>query len=128
MAKTKIIFYEDENGEVPVLEWLQALLKQNRKAYANCVTRIQQLADSGHELRRPAADYLQDGIYELRAKHVNVQYRILYFFQGQNIAILAQAIVKEQSAVPKVEIDRALRRKQRFESNPDQHTYITEIE
>lgn len=80
MAKTKIIFYEDENGEVPVLKGLQALLKQNRKAYANCVTRIQQLADSGHELRRPAADYLQDGIYELRAKHVNVQYRILYFF------------------------------------------------
>ncbi len=40
-----------------------------------------------------APDYLRDGIYELRAKHIHVQYRILYFFDGQNIAILAHAII-----------------------------------
>ena len=56
------------------------------------------LAESGYELRRPAADYLQDGIYELRAKHRNRQYRILYFFHGQNLAILAHAITKEQNS------------------------------
>ena len=68
------------------------LLKENRKGYANCVVRIQQLAASGYDLRHPAVDYLTDGIYELRAKHIRVQYRILYFFSGQNIAILAHAI------------------------------------
>ncbi|MEH1871881.1 type II toxin-antitoxin system RelE/ParE family toxin [Nostoc sp.] len=41
---------------------------------------MEQLAEYGFELRRPAADLLRDGIYELRAKHVRVQYRILYFF------------------------------------------------
>jgi hypothetical protein len=126
MPQTKVVFYQEEDGEVPVLEWLQALLKQDRKAYTNCVARIQQLADAGHELRRPAADYLQDGIYELRAKRVNVQYRILYFFQGQNIAILAQAITKAQSAVPQAEIERALYRKRLFEMSPNSHTYIME--
>jgi phage-related protein len=128
MPTTKIIFYQEEDGEVPVLEWLRVLIKQDRKAYANCVARIQQLADAGHELRRPAADYLRDGIYELRAKHINVQYRILYFFQGQNVAILAQAIIKPQSAVPNVEIDRAIRRKQLFEIDPSRHTHIMEID
>ncbi len=128
MPKTKVVFYQEEDGEVPVLEWLQALLKHDRKAYANCVARIQQLADVGHELRRPAADYLQDGIYELRAKHINVQYRILYFFQGQNVAILAQAMIKAQSAVPRTEIERALYRKRLFELSPNLHTYIMETD
>jgi hypothetical protein len=128
MPKTKIIFYQEEDGEVPVLEWLQVLIKQDRKAYANCVARIQQLAEVGHELRRPGSDYLRDGIYELRAKHINVQYRILYFFQGQNVAILAQATIKPQSAVPNVEIDRAIRRKQLFEIDPSRHTHTMEID
>ena len=104
------------------------LVKQNRKGYANCVARIQQLAANGYELRRPAADYLTDGIYELRAKHIRVQYRILYFFHGQNVAILAHAITKEEEAVPAIDIERAQERKRLFEENPEAHTYTEEEE
>lgn len=86
------------------------------------------LAEAGYELRRPAADYLQDGIYELRAKHRNIQYRILYFFHGQNLAILAHAITKEQAAVPAIDIERAIKRKHSFEANPESHTYVEEQE
>lgn len=128
VPETQVIFYLDDNGDVPVLEWLKKLLKEDRKGYANCVARIKQLAASGYELRRPAADYLQDGIYELRAKHVRVQYRILYFFSGQNAAILAHAITKEEAAVPEIDIERAIKRKHRFEENPEAHTYIEEEE
>jgi phage-related protein len=67
-----------------------------------------------HELRRPAADFLRNGIYELRAKHQNVQYRILYFFHSQNVAILAHAITKGGPAVPDSDIDRAIARKRFF--------------
>ena len=128
MPQTQVVFYQETDGEIPVLEWLTRLVKQNRKGYANCVARIGQLAASGYELRRPAADYLTDGIYELRAKHIRVQYRILYFFSGQNVAILAHAITKEQEAVPAIEIERALRRKRLFEENPEAHTYVEEEE
>ncbi len=128
MPETQVVFYQDEDREVPVLEWLKELLKQNRKGYANCVARIQQLAAVGYELRRPAADYLRDGIYELRAKHIRVQYRILYFFQGQNVAILAHAITKEEEAVPAIDIERAIQRKRLFEDNPEAHTYVEEEE
>lgn len=128
MTETRIIFYQDELGEAPVLDWLKVLLKKDRKGYANCVARIQQLASSGYELRRPAADYLDNGIYELRAKHIHVQYRILYFFYGQNVAILAHAITKNTDQVPVVEIERAMKRKQLFEKNPKIHTYVEEVE
>jgi phage-related protein len=128
MPQTQVVFYQETDGEVPVLEWLTRLVKQNRKGYANCVARIGQLAASGYELRRPAADYLTDGIYELRAKHIRVQYRILYFFSGQNVAILAHAITKEEEAVPAIDIERALRRKRLFEENPAAYTYVEEEE
>jgi phage-related protein len=128
MPETQVIFYQEKDGEVPVLEWLMQLVKQNRKGYANCVAQIKQLATNGYELRRPAADYLTEGIYELRAKHIHVQYRILYFFSGQNVAILAHAIIKEQDAVPAIDIERALRRKHLFIKNPDIHTYTEEEE
>jgi hypothetical protein len=124
VPETLVVFYQEENGEVPVLEWLTLLLKENRKGYANCVARIKQLAASGYELRRPTSDYLRDGIYELRAKHLRVQYRILYFFHGQNVAILAHAITKEESAVPLIDIERAITRKLLFEGNPEVHTYV----
>jgi phage-related protein len=128
VPKARIVFFQDEAGKVPVLEWLKSLLKQDQKGYANCVVRIQQLASTGYELRRPAADYLQDGIYELRAKHVRVQYRILYFFYGQNVAILTHAITKDTNQVPATKIERAIKRKQLFEGNPETYTYLEDIE
>ena len=128
MPETTVVFYQDQGGKAPVLEWLKALLKQDRKGYANCVARIQQLAIAGHELRRPAADYLRDGVYELRAKHVRVQYRILYFFSGQNVAVLVHAITKDEDQVPDAEIERAIKRKVEFEANTAIHTYTEETE
>jgi phage-related protein len=128
VPETHVVFYQGQDGEIPVLEWLKQLLKQDRKGYANCVARIKQLADNGYELRRPAADYLGDDIYELRAKHVRVQYRILYFFHGRNIAILAHAITKEEAAIPDIDIERAIERKRLFVENPETHTYVEEEE
>ena len=127
MPETKLVFYMD-SWKVPVLEWLNDLRRTDVKAYAQCFVRIEQLAASGFELRRPAADILRDGIYELRAKKGRVQYRILYFFHGRNIAILAHAIVKQGDVVPNVDIDRAIRRKRDFVSDPDSHTFVEILE
>ena len=100
MPKTSILLYQEKEGDSPIVDWLCELKKTNRNGFAQCVGRISQLESTGYELRRPSADYLQDGIYELRAKHLKVQYRIFYFFHGQNVAILSHGIIKEQSAVP----------------------------
>jgi phage-related protein len=124
---TSILFYQEKEGDAPVIGWLEELKKKNRKGFAKCVARIRQLNSIGHELRRPAADYLQDGIYELRAKDINTQYRILYFFNGKDIAVLNHLIIKKTSVVPKKDIELAIKRKKKFEQNPEKHTYRGEI-
>ena len=125
MPQTSLVFYQEDNGEVPVLEWLRELRHRDRKGYAKCVAQMRLLAAFGHELRRPHVDYLRDSIYELRTKSGRVNYRILYFFHGQNIAILAHALTKK-GKVPDVEINRAIRRKQAFEQDADRHGYEEE--
>src|SRR3954468_13432413 len=122
MPRTRVVFFEDENGKAPVLEWLLQLREFDTIGWTNCRARIVLLTEFGHELRRPAADYLRDGIYELRAKHGHVQYRMLYFFHGRNVAILAHAISKKDE-IATVEIERALKRKKDFEIDPKKHTY-----
>lgn len=122
MPKTDVLFYQDADGCAPVVEWLEQLRSMDSAAYTKCVAVIERLEESGFELRRPTADMLRDGIRELRAKKGHVNYRILYFFHGKNVAILAHAITKED-VVPAVDIDRAVARKAAFEVNPKKHTY-----
>jgi phage-related protein len=122
VPQTQVIFFRDTDRSAPVVEWLESLSRENQKAWASCRVRIELLRQFGHELRRPTADFLRDGIYELRAKQGHVQYRILYFFHGRNVAILAHSLTKEDE-IPAVDIERALKRKRLFESNPQRHTY-----
>ena len=125
MSRTTVVFYREPDGEAPVLEWLRKLRKTNRRAYETCVAAVERLTAFGHELRRPLADLLRDGIYEPRIRRGRVNYRILYFFHGRDLAILGHAIIKED-VVPEAEIERCLRRRRAFESNPQAHTYSEE--
>lgn len=123
MPHTRVVFYQEEPGNAPVVSWLMKLKHSDPKGWLNCRTRIEQLATFGHDLRRPASDMLREGIRELRARHLKVQYRILYFFVGQNVAILAHAIIKGGLEVGPEEIEKALVRKSKFLKNPKAHTY-----
>ena len=125
MPETRVHFYCEEGGTAPVMEWLVELSKKNRKAAEKCLVRIETLRQMGYELRRPIADILRDGIHELRVRDGTVQYRILYFYHGKNVAILAHALTKEKTIPPGV-IDEAVRRKERFERTPEKHTYREE--
>lgn len=119
MPETQVVFYREDDGAVPVLEWLDGL---PRDALIKCRVKLARLGELGHELRRPEADYLRDGIYELRVRSQRVNYRLLYFFHGSMIAVLSHGIVKERRVPPK-EIDIAIRRKQAFAKTPLTHTY-----
>ena len=119
MARTLVVFYKDGEGNVPVLEWLDAL---PAKIQDKCVVKIERLRELGHELRRPEADLLRNGIYELRVGREGMNYRILYFFHGRVAAVLAHGLTKERE-VPSKDIERALERKRLFEEDPAGHTY-----
>jgi phage-related protein len=122
MPSTQVLFFQELDGTAPVLEWLRELKKKDRRGFAKCIALVDRLREAGHELRRPTADLLGDGIYELRGRVGNVNYRLLYFFHGRNLAVLAHSLTKE-AAIPEADLDRALRRKAAFEEAPEAHTY-----
>ena len=119
MPRTRVVLYREEDGSCPFLDWFSELpAKVQDKSYL----RMERLREMGHELRRPEADFLRDGIYELRVSLRGVHYRILYFFHGTVAAVVTHGLVKER-AVPSKEIDRALERRNRFEASPRRYTY-----
>jgi phage-related protein len=115
-----IVFFRDADGSTPFLDWFDCLPE---RAKVQCRARLELLAEQGHQLRRPAADYLRDGIYELRAKADRVQYRMLYFFHRRVAVVISHGITKQESSVPPIEIRRAQRRKQAFDADPQRHTH-----
>ena len=118
MPETNIILFAEVDGTCPVIGWLDGLPP---KVQDKCIVRIERLAKMGHELRRPEADYLRDGIYELRVRHMNVHYRMLYFFHGKQ-AVITHGMVKE-GKVPEQDIKVAKEHKNLFDNDPSTHTY-----
>ena len=80
MPLTTVVFFCEGNGVCPLLVWLDGLVA---KVQDKCIVKIERLTELGHELRRPEADFLRDGIYELRISHQSVNYRMLYFFHQE---------------------------------------------
>jgi hypothetical protein len=122
MARVRVVLYQEDDGSVPLLAWLDGL---KAKAVAKCRVKIERLAEFGNALRRPEADFLRDGIYELRVGLRGINYRMLYFFHGRTAAVLSHGLVKGR-VVPSKEIDRAVERKRKFEEAPEKHTYREE--
>lgn len=51
MPRTDVVFYQEAEGDVPVLDWLKRLRRSDQRAYAKCIASIERLAEFGHELR-----------------------------------------------------------------------------
>lgn len=118
MPTAQVVFFAEDDGAVPALEWLDGVPDKVRDKF---IVRIERLADCGSSLRRPEADILRDGVYELRVKHMRVNYRILYFFQGPR-AVLSHGLTKEDR-IPDADIDRAIARKRAFVLDPERHMH-----
>ena len=117
MPKTDVLLFAESNGSIPFIEWLDGLPS---KVQDKCIVRIERLKALGHELRRPEADYLRDGIYELRICHRNIHYRVLYFFNKKKV-VISHGLIKE-SDLPDGEIHLAIRRKEHYSEKPQTHT------
>jgi len=104
MAKFEVIFYEKENGDVPVEDFLISL---DRKMRVKISSIIGVLQEYGTCLREPYSKHLEDGIFELRGKSGNNISRVLYFFCHDGKIILTNGFVKKTQKTPKAEIERA---------------------
>lgn len=72
----EIIFYDKEDGKVPVEEFLNSL---SPKLLAKTLKNMDLLEKFGNNLREPFSKKLVDGIFELRTKQSSDITRILYF-------------------------------------------------
>ncbi|HUW19883.1 MAG TPA: type II toxin-antitoxin system RelE/ParE family toxin [Sedimentisphaerales bacterium] len=73
MPRTRIVIYEEDDGQVPLLDWLDGLPP---KIQDKCTAIVELLEERGYELRRPHCDSLKHGIRELRVRHGSVHYRV----------------------------------------------------
>jgi hypothetical protein len=120
MPHTRVVFYAERNVS-PFLSWMDRV---DAGVQDKLVARIELLEARGHELRRPHADTLRDGIHELRVVSQRVNYRVLYFFDGR-AAVISHGLTKV-GAVPPREIELAIERRRRFAVAPEKHTYQEE--
>lgn len=118
MPETNVVLFAEADGTCPLIEWLDGLPP---KVQDKCIVRMERLAEMGYELRRPEADSLRDGIYELRASYQGVHYRVLYFFHGKQ-AVISHGLVKKDR-VPLNNIELAIKRRGQFSADPLAHSY-----
>jgi phage-related protein len=113
-------FYQKENGEVPVREFLLSLPPKMR---AKAFSEIELLKIHGPELREPYTKPVKGknnkGIYELRIKFSSDISRIFYFTYRESIFILLHGFIKKTNKTPVREIDRAIRYKEDYERRCD---------
>ena len=119
MPTRNVVFFRDTDGCVPFIDWFRGL---PAKAQEKCLARLERLALLGHELRRPEADYLRDDIYELRVHSSGINYRILYFFHGQEIVVLSHGMVKQRAEIPKRDIELAIQRRNIYFAASQNHS------
>ena len=104
MGKFIVEFYEKENGNIPVEEFLNML---DVKMRAKLLGIIKILQEKGNRLREPYSKHLDDGIFELRGKVGSDISRVLYFFYYNKKIILTNGFIKKTQKTPKTEIDKA---------------------
>jgi phage-related protein len=109
--KWKVIYYTTENGESPVKDFIN---NRNIKNQLKIIAIINFLEEKGVHLPRPYADYLRDGIYELRIKLSGDETRTLYFFCYEQNIVLTHSFIKTTQKVPESEINKALKFKEDF--------------
>ena len=109
--------YEKENGEIPFVEFIQALPE---KLQAKVLRSIDLLEEYGSSLREPYSKHIDDGIFELRTKYASDITRSMYFFFEGNRIVITHGFVKKQQKMPVSELQKAknyredwLRRKQK---------------
>lgn len=104
MPLYKAEFYRKKDGSEPAKEFI---ISANLKMQAKIARTITALQENGPELREPYSKYLNDGIFELRAKVGSDITRVLYFFYVGKKIILTNGFTKKTDRTPVTEIEKA---------------------
>jgi phage-related protein len=109
-------FYQKENGEIPVEEFLLSLQPKLRaKAYSDILL----LKKLGINKREPYSTTIKGerykGLFELRIKFSSDISRIFYFLYDKNTFILLHGFLKKTDKTPERELEKAVHYKLDYE-------------
>lgn len=105
----KIIFYKDDNNNVPIEKFLTELAKTNQVLLAQTLKGIEKLRNKAYH-REPLSKYLESQLWELRIKAGTNILRIIYTFQTGHIIILLHGFIKKGQKTPLKELEIARKR------------------
>ncbi len=99
-------FYEKENGDMPVMEFLDSLPTKHK---AKAEKSIDLLEEYGMGLKEPYVKRITGkeykGLYELRIKFASDISRIFYFMPVGTTLILLHGFLKKTQKTPKKELE-----------------------
>ena len=104
MASYQVVFFEKDDGSAPVEDFINA---QDDKMAAKIYGLLTMISENGTELREPYSKFLEDGIFELRAKVGSDITRVLYFFYVGQRVVVTNGFVKKTMKTPPREISKA---------------------
>lgn len=104
----KVEYYQRENGNIPVVEFLLELPPKLRaKAYRE----IELLQEHGIYLQEPYVKSIKGdqykGLFELRIKLGSDASRIFYFTYHKDTFVLLNGFLKKTNKTPKMELEKA---------------------
>ena len=85
-------FYQDAEGNAPVLEFLDGLPETQR---AKLLAAVKKLKEYGPTLPFPYSSQVEGNLRELRTRFGKTRLRILYFGDANQVFILLHGIVKD---------------------------------
>ncbi len=98
----EVYFYETEQGNEPVRQWLQLLSPADKKRIGEDIKTVQ----FGWPLGMPLVKHLDGGIWEVRI-HLSKSIARVLFVLDKNLMILIHGFIKKQQKTLKSDLDLA---------------------
>lgn len=108
----KIIFYRGDTGRCPVEEYFDSLPDRQFEKIAFVLDLIEQIDIVPRKFFKKLKN--TDDLWEVRVQHGNNIFRILGFFDGNDIFVLNHAFTKKSQKIPSKEIATAEKRKHHY--------------
>ncbi|MBI4321426.1 MAG: type II toxin-antitoxin system RelE/ParE family toxin [Chloroflexi bacterium] len=108
-----VVFYRDDRGESPVLEFLQAL---DEDAQHSLGWAIEQLRVRNVTAREPLVRHLEGKLWELRRESKTNINRLLYFFFTGRRIVFVHGFQKKTQKTSRAEIEIGFKRMNDFSS------------
>ncbi|MCL1473953.1 type II toxin-antitoxin system RelE/ParE family toxin [Argonema antarcticum] len=115
----EIVFYRTDSDRCPVEEFLDSLSGKQAQKVLWVLRLIQELDSVSSKYFKKLVN--ADDIWEVRINAGNNTFRLLGFFDNDNLVILTNGFAKKTQKVPSQQIDLAEQRKQDYLSRRQNH-------